>query len=78
MTSVVFLASLLGEPSCGPSSWTELWYSCTLCESNAMDPDSTCSRHEELLANRWLKHESQFKSVAAQGSGFFMLTQDKQ
>lgn len=44
----------------------------------AMGPDYTCSQHEELLADRWLKHESPFKAVKAQGSGFFMLAHDKQ
>lgn len=57
----------------------------TLCERMWRDaildcegPDYTCSQHGGLLADRWLKHESAFKTVKAQGLRFFMLAHDKQ
>lgn len=42
-------------------------------QKNRSHPDYTCSQHEELLDDRWLKHESPFKSVKSRGLSFFML-----
>lgn len=40
--------------------------------------EGSSSQHGELLADRWLKHESAVKSVQAQGLSLFMLAHGKQ